>query len=106
MILTLDHAIFGNGFGMKSPYCDDKFYWLSGQLYTFMHGLGCQLHSYQWMHPHAGERRKLADRDFVIFSSRRRGARVECAWAMVCLPDDLDKAHCAIRALKADLDRL
>lgn len=116
MILALDHAIFGNGHGMKSPLNDNKFYWLSdesriwpkkhGQLYTFLHGLGAQLHSYQWLHPLPGEQRRLAGRDFVAFQSRRRLGRVEVAWAMARLPDDLDAAHAVIRELKADLDRL
>jgi hypothetical protein len=115
MILVLDHAIFGNGNGMKSPLNDDRFYWLHdenrirprehGQLYTFMHGLGAQLHSYQWTHPRPGERRRLAGREFIAFHSRRRWCRVEVAWAMVGLPRDLDEAHAAVRALEADLGR-
>lgn len=80
-ILTIDHLIFGSGRGMGSPFWDQRFYWLSGDLYTFMHGFGAQLHSYQWRHPKPGERRKLAGRDFYPFQSRRRWLRVEVAWA-------------------------
>ncbi len=116
MILVLDHWIFGNGHGMKSPYFDDKFYWLtdggralpgasgggeSGQLYTFMPGLGAQLHSYQWTHPNAGEERMLLGRRFRPLHSTRRWGRVEVAWAMQG-PKDID----AIRLLKTDLDNL
>jgi hypothetical protein len=27
-MIALDWMLFGNGHGMKSPYCDDIFYWL------------------------------------------------------------------------------
>lgn len=103
MILWLDHKIFGDGRGLRSPYFDNIFYWLSGDLYTYMAGLGAQLHSFQWKHPRAGERRKLCGREFVVFHSRRRWLRVEVAWAMVDLPRDLDAAHVEIRTLKREL---
>lgn len=115
-MLILDHLIFGNGHGLRSPINDNRFYWLTdqnriwphqhGQLYTFMAGLGAQLHSFQWRHPRAGERRKLAGRQFVVFASTRRWIRVEVAWAMVGLPSDLDEANAALRALKSDLGEL
>lgn len=116
MILWLDHKIFGNGKGMKSPFFDDRFYWLvdtyrlgrsrraHGELYTFMSGLGAQLHSYQWTHPLAGETRQLIGREFRPLHSRRKHGRVEIAWAMTMLPRDLDGRHAAIRALQDDLN--
>jgi len=103
MIIALDHLIFGNGRGLKSPYFDDVYYWLSGELYTFSYGLGAQLHSFQWTHPKPGERRHLADREFVVFQSRRRWFRVEVSWAMVNLPNDLDGENFEIRKLKKEL---
>lgn len=103
MILWLDHLIFGDGHGMKSPYFDDRFYWLNGELYTFMHGFGAQLHSYQWTHPIAGERRHLCGRDFKPFHSKRRWFRVEVAWAWVELPRDIDAANAELRQLAKEL---
>lgn len=105
MILWLDHLIFGNGRGLATPYFDGRFYWLSGELYTFMHGHGAQLHSIQWTHPKPGERRRLCGREFVAFNSTRRWGRVMVAWAMVGLPRDIDAANAAIRELKQDLGR-
>lgn len=105
-MLELDHAIFGNGNGMKSPYHDNHFYWVSGRLYTWIGGFGAQLKSYQWTHPKAGERRTLAGREFVIFSSSRRWCRVECAWALVDLPKDINEANAALRDLRGTLDSI
>jgi hypothetical protein len=105
-MLELDHIIFGNGFGMRSPYFDNRFYWLSGRLYTWVGGLGAQLQSHQWTHPKAGERRTLAGREFVIFSSSRRWCRVECAWALVGLPKDINAANAEIRELRKALNEI
>ncbi len=55
---ALDHQIFGNVHGMKSPYWDNRFYWLNGRLYTWIGGLGAQLQSQQWFHPKPGETRR------------------------------------------------
>jgi len=103
-MLWLDHKIFGNGRGMASPYFDARFYWLSGELYTFMAGFGAQLHSYQWRHPKPGETRRLCGRDFRPFSSSRRWGRVEVAWA-TNLPSGIDAANAALRELERDLGR-
>lgn len=112
-MIWLDHLIFGNGFGMKSPHFDDRFYWLvdtkkdrtsgKGALYTFIGGLGAQLTSRQWFHPRPGEERRLIGRRFRPSNSSRRWLRVEISWAMV-LPSGIDEANAAIHALKADLD--
>jgi hypothetical protein len=104
MILWLDHRIFGNGWGLKSPFWDNRFYWLKGELYTFMGGFGAQLHSIQWRHPKAGERRRLIGREFVVLHSNRRWGRVIVAWAMVAMPRDIDAANAAIRLLERDLN--
>lgn len=104
--LWLDFLIFGNGFGMASPYHDDTFYWLSGDLYTFQHGFGAQLRSRQWTHPKAGERRTLAGHEFVIFQSTRSGLRVECSWGLVRLDRDVTEANLQIDALKTTLNNL
>lgn len=105
MILWLDHLIFGNGRGMKSPYFDSRFYWLDGQLYTFMPGFGAQLHSYQWTHPKAGERRKLGGREYRPLHSHRRWCRVCVAWA-TSLPREIDDANAELHEIEAGLGRL
>lgn len=110
MLLWLDHRIFGNGMGMGAPFWDQRYFWLTrdhkrGELYTFMHGLGAQLHSIQWTHPKAGERRRLAGHEFVVFHSSRRWFRVMVAWALVHLPDDLDAAHEMLRKVEDDLGK-
>lgn len=106
MILPLDHKLFGNGYGLKSPYFDSTFYWLNGELYTFVYGFGAQLQSIQWTHPVPGERRTLLGREFVVFSSRREWLRVSVCWSMVNMPKDLDRMHIMIRKLKSDLNDL
>lgn len=103
MIMSLDHAIFGNGHGIRSPLCDNVFYWLSGELYTFFPGHGAQLTSWQWRHPRAGERRTLAGRDYVIWRSDRRWFRVECKWALARLLQDLNEANALLRQIKGEL---
>lgn len=124
MILWLDHKIFGNGYGMASPYFDGKFYWLRdrlndqlgrGELYTFMGGHGAQLRSYQWRHPLPGNRRRLFGYDFEPFSSSRYFlwlwrdspfpipipvCRVRVSWARVDLPDDIDEANAELRHME------
>lgn len=101
--LTLDHLIFGNGYGMGSPYFDTRFYWLGGQLYTWIGGFGAQLRSHQWTHPRAGERRRLAGYEFVVFDSSRRWLRVEVSWRLVGFPDDLNATNAKIAELHKHL---
>ncbi|WP_316207434.1 hypothetical protein [Bradyrhizobium sp. SZCCHNR3118] len=106
-MLWLDHKIFGNGHGMKSPYWDNRFYWLSGKLYTWIGGFGAQLESRQWRHPKPGEQRILGDRIFRPFNSHRQFlwlfrdslfpiptpiCRVSVSWA-TNLPADLDERN-------------
>lgn len=105
-MLWLDHLLFGNGNGIKSPYFDNIFYCLSGRLYTYSFGYGAQLHSTQWFHPIAGEKRVLAGETFVVFNSTRRWLRVQVAWSLVRLPEDITNAANAIRKFKAKLDNL
>lgn len=120
MIFWLDHKIFGNGYGLATPYFDGRFYWLSGEIYTFSGGLGAQLTSFQWRHPKPGERRCLAGRQFVPFQSNRYVwwlfrrslfaiplpvCRVCVSWAAVNLPENLDKANEFIRHLEKDIGR-
>lgn len=108
MILALDHLLFGNGFGLASPLNDRTYHWLvdtsdgkregrNGRLYSFMVGLGAQLHSIEWFAPPAGTSRVLGGRKFYVFSSCRRGLRVQVAWAMSRVPDELDAALADIR---------
>jgi hypothetical protein len=111
MIIWLDHKIFGNGHGLKTPYFDDKFYWLKdtntgrSELYHWIGGLGAQLASFQWRHARVGERRRIRGVEFEAFQSRRNLIRVEVSWRMVDMPDhDLDREHAMIRAFKAHID--
>ena len=108
MIVWLDHLIFGNGRGTASPHFDQRFYWLSGELYSFSAGLGAQLHSWQWFHPLPGERRELCGKTFKPFSSYRKCGRVCVAWAMTDLSNckTLEEQHALIRAFKTEIDRL
>lgn len=103
--LPLDHRIFGNGYGFRSPYFDNVFYWLDGELYTFMAGLGAQLHSVQWRRPLAGEKRVLGGEPFRPLHSHRRWGRVMVAWAWQRLPQPLDEAHRALEWLQGHLGR-
>lgn len=106
MILAIDHRIFGNGYGMASPHCDARFYWLSGEMYSFTPGFGAQLMSIQWTHPKAGEERILAGRKFRPLHSRRRWCRVVVSWAMVGLPHDIDAVNAELRKLENDLGKV
>lgn len=102
-LLWLDHKIFGNGYGMKSPYFDDAFIWLSGELYHWSGWFGAQLRSYQWRHPKPQERRKLAGHEFRPLDSSRRWGRVAVSWAAVGLSKDIDTANAELKALQRDL---
>lgn len=117
MIVWLDQKIFGNGYGIKSPHWDDVYYWLSGELYTWIGGFGAQLCSFQWAHPKPGEERILAGRRFKpYFSTRRwlwlfRGSvfqiplpmcRVQVSWE-IDMPDGIDNMNNEIHKLKKDI---
>lgn len=119
-MLWLDHRIFGNGYGLATPYFDGIFYWLSGRLYTWSGGFGAQLTSFQWRHPNAGEERTLAGYRFRPLHSRRRFlwlfrrsafpipvpiARVSVAWARVDLPKDIDAANAELREMEKRIGR-
>lgn len=82
MYLWLDFILFGNGRGLKSPYCDDKFYWLRGNLYHWIGGFGAQLGSFEWFSPKAGTTRRLAGQEFTVFSVQRKFLRVRVSWAL------------------------
>jgi hypothetical protein len=112
-MLFLDHLIFGNGHGLASPYFDDRFYWLSGRLYTWIGGFGAQLTGFQWRHPLPGEQRKIRGLVFRPFQSRRQFlwlfgmiptpiARVAVSWATK-LPDDLNEANAFLREFQRTL---
>jgi hypothetical protein len=102
-MLWLDFLIFGNGKGMKSPCCDDVFYWLNGRLYTWIGGFGAQLRSFEWFAPKAGTRRRLAGRDFVVFSVSRSWIRVDVTWA-VCQDNPITIEE--LRDLRRSLGKL
>lgn len=117
MIFWLDHRIFGNGRGLGSPYFDQRFYWLSGRIYTWIGGFGAQLQSFQWSHPKPGETRKICGREFRPFSSGRDYlwlwrdsifsiptpiSRVRVSWACY-LPDNLDEKNADLRELQKKL---
>ena len=104
--LFLDHWIFGNGHGMKSPFCDNKFYWLNGRIYTWIGGLGAQLSSHEWRIPKPGTQRVLNKRRYTVFGARSKWFRKEVSWAVVDLPENLYEAPAFIRKIKSELDRL
>lgn len=106
MILPLDHFIFGNGYGLKTPYFNDAYYWLSGELYKYNGWLGSQFSSFQWTHPKPHERRILLGREFKPGYSERRIGRVIVSWCMSDMSDDISEAQEQIRVLKSELDRL
>jgi hypothetical protein len=106
MIIALDHFIFGNGHGLKSPHFDSAFYWLKGEFYTFSGGFGAQLHSFQWTHPKPGERRTLLGREFVVFQSYRRFLRVRVSWAMVHQQNGVNEELAEINSLRAALQSI
>ena len=87
MIVWLDHLIFGNGHGLKSPWCDSRFYWLSGEFYTWSGWFGAQLQSFQWRHPKPGEERVLNKRTYRPFHSYRQWLWLfRNAWVPIPLP--------------------
>lgn len=82
MIWWLDFYLFGNGWGIASPHCDDAFLWLSGRFYHWFGGLGAQLTSFEWFTPKPGTERILAGKRFRVFSVSRCGPRVMVSWAL------------------------
>lgn len=103
MIVWLDQKLFGNGHGMKSPYWDDRYYWLHGEFYQWIGGFGAQLQSFQWTVPHPGERRIICGRVFKPFSHSRKWGRVRVSWAWEDLPKALDEANNELRLLEREL---
>lgn len=120
MIVWLDHWIFGNGYGLKTPRIDDKFYWLSGEFYTWSGWFGSQLQSFQWRHPKAGEERVLIGRKFKPFQSSRHFmwvwrrylfgfplpvCRVRVCWC-THISDNIDEANEELGKMEKELGRL
>ena len=104
-MLWLDHLLFGNGHGMKSPHWDNRFYWLSGHLYTWIGGLGAQLQSMQWTQPRVGEERVLCGLRFRPFNSERKWLRVRVSWS-TSLPENINTANDFLRELESRLGGL
>lgn len=109
MIVWLDQKIFGSGHGIKSPRCDDRYYWLvdphtnKGELYTWCGWFGSQLQSFQWTHPRAGEERLLVGYYFRPYTSYRNFGRVRVTWACAALPRDVTAANEFLRKLELKL---
>lgn len=99
MTFWLDWKLFGNGYGMASPHCDDVFYWLSGRFYRWIGGLGSQIESIEWRAPEAGERRKLFGHSFRPFKTDRRWLRVRVSWELSGGVSDMEH----VRELYAEL---
>lgn len=108
--------VFGSGYGMAAPFWNQTFYWLvdtlrtersakNGRFYTFMGGLGAQLHSFEWRMPEPGTRRKLAGMEFEVFnvSRGRWGVMWSVAWALVGFPRNIDEANAKIREIEKNL---
>lgn len=96
----LTFKLFGDGRGLKSPWHDDKFYWLvdtkdkeragkNGNFYRWFGGFGAQLTSTEWFAPKAGTRRRLFNHDFVVFQTSRKFLLVEVSWAL-CQHDGIN----------------
>lgn len=111
-MLTIDHWIFGNGFGLGSPFFDARYYWLvdeyhkprdgkNGQLYTWT-GLCC----FQWTRPNINERRLLAGHTFQVCYSDRRWGRVQVYWSLTDMPRDVDLCDALVETVKKDLDKI
>lgn len=103
MLVWLDQKLFGNGHGMKSPYWDDRYYWLKGEFYQWTGWHGAQLQSFQWTVPSPGERRVLCGRVFKPFSHTRKWGRVRVSWAWEDLPKGIDAANRELRILEGEL---
>lgn len=99
--MWLAHKLFGNGRGLKSPYWNDTYYWLSGRMYHQTGWIGCQLQSFEFFQPPVGERRRLVGREFRLTNAKRRFLLVQCSWCMV---DDITNE--SVRALIDDLKEM
>ena len=107
MGLWLDHKLFGNGRGLKSPYFNDTYFWLrdemrpqsKGRLYTWMGGFGAQLHSIEWFAPHPDTCRRLFGQEFKVFNVSRCWLKVRVAWAATRQFKDYEE----VRALERQL---
>lgn len=88
---------------MKSPYFDNHFYWLAGELYTFNGWFGAQLTSFQWTHPRPQERRELSGYRFAPFNSYRRRGRVMVTWSCETLPSDTAEALTYLKKMEHDI---
>jgi len=116
MSLTIDHAIFGNGYGIATPYHDGRFYWLvdtskgrnagKGRLYTWIGGFGAQLRSFEWRMPRPGTERVLSGYRFRPFNVSRRRFRYDVSWARVDLPREIDASNAALREMQERIGRL
>ena len=82
--MMLNFLLFGNGHGLKSPFFDDKFYWLvdvkrksraskNGRFYKWIGGFGAQLESIEWRKPDIGQRRVLFGHEFKVFNCSSAG---------------------------------
>lgn len=91
--MWLTFKLFGNGSGIGAPFWDQEFYWLvdthrkgrsakNGRFYTWMSGLGAQLHSYEWFMPKPGTRRRLGGQDFFVFNASRHWFKVRIGWSI------------------------
>lgn len=89
MIIWLDHLLFGNGRGLKSPCFDNDFYWLKdrnsgkSEIYVWSGWFGSQLKSFQWKYPCVGEERVLCGETFIPKSATTRFGRVMVNWGLV-----------------------
>lgn len=107
--------IFGNGYGMAAPYCDQPFYWLvntgngrqngKGRFYTFSPGYGAQLRSFEWRCPKPGTRRRLVGLEFEVFNAIRGrfGLMWDVSWAFTGMPRGLEEQNAKLAEIR---DRL
>jgi hypothetical protein len=109
--MKIDFLIFGNGYGLGAPRCEQSFHWLKDTrtgkcaMYHEDGWFGAQLVSFQWFNPQVGERRRLLGREFVAVSARRRWLRVSISWSQR-LSEDTDQANKFLHKFFDDLRNL
>lgn len=90
---------------LRLPEYDRALLVLNGTVYMWSGWFGCQLESREWRRVPAGTRRTLHGVEFTVFSTERAGLKWRTTWAMK-LPDNIDAANVALRAMQVSLGTL
>lgn len=107
-MLWLDHLIFGDGYGLRSPSCDDVYYWVGGKLIVWSGGYGSQLNTFQWFKPNVEDRIKVCGYEMRPFLSQRGRfpLRWRVSWCFVSHPDKSSEHNAQITDLRNKLMRI